>query len=342
MKVSIIAPVYNVSAYIERCVKSVMSQTYQDIECILVNDASPDDSIAIAERLIADYNGPVQFRILNHEHNRGQSAARNTGADAATGDYLYYMDSDDEITPDCIEKLSRPILNDPTIEMVEGCYVLITTDNDNVISEHPVSRPQLEFATQTAVRDFYFSKEHDIRTAWNKLVKRTFFLKNQLYFKNLTGEDDFWYFHYNRYLNHLYIIPDITYKYYKHANSVSTNPSRNYRTIFERLYAEIAKDLSPEDSAREVKYFLNNFSLFYIEGPTTPTYKQVACQFLKILKDNHCIKEMLFLKSVILLSKVTLTRVITYKLGFFIKNFKTKRKIHKLGLDSTTIRILFN
>ena len=82
MKVSIIIPVYNVSAYIERCVKSVMSQTYSgDIECILVNDATPDDSIAIAEHLIADYNGPFQFLILSHDHNRGQSAARNTGID---------------------------------------------------------------------------------------------------------------------------------------------------------------------------------------------------------------------------------------------------------------------
>ena len=99
MKVSIIIPVYNVSLYIERCIKSVMSQTYQDIECILVNDATPDDSIAIAERLIADYNGTIQFRILNHEHNKGQSTARNTGIDASTGDYLYFLDSDDEITP---------------------------------------------------------------------------------------------------------------------------------------------------------------------------------------------------------------------------------------------------
>ena len=100
MKVSIIIPVYNVSAYIERCVKSVMKQTYSgDIECILVNDATPDDSIDIAKRLIADYNGPIQFRILNHEHNKGFSATRNTGIDAATGDYLYFFDSDDEITP---------------------------------------------------------------------------------------------------------------------------------------------------------------------------------------------------------------------------------------------------
>ena len=181
MKISIIIPIYNVAPYIERCIKSVMSQTYHDIECILVNDASPDDSITIAKRLIEDYTGPIQFRFLNHEHNRGLSATRNTGVKAATGDYLYFFDSDDEITPDCIETLSRPILNDPTIEMVDGCYVIISKDCNNVITEQPILRPQLEFTTKEAVRNFYFSKQYENKSTWNKLVKKDFFLRNHIY-----------------------------------------------------------------------------------------------------------------------------------------------------------------
>ena len=88
--ISVIIPIYNVSDYVERCVKSVMGQTFQDFECILVDDASPDDSILRCERLIADYHGSIRFRILHHEHNRGLSAARNTGTEAATGDYILY------------------------------------------------------------------------------------------------------------------------------------------------------------------------------------------------------------------------------------------------------------
>ena len=79
MKVSIIIPVYKAANYIELCIKSIMDQTYQDIECFLVNDASPDDSVSIAEQFIANYNGPIQFYILNHEQNRGPAVARNTG-----------------------------------------------------------------------------------------------------------------------------------------------------------------------------------------------------------------------------------------------------------------------
>ncbi len=327
MKISIIIPVYNVSAYIERCIKSVMNQTFQNIECILVNDATPDDSVAIAERLIADYTGPIQFRVINHEHNGGISAARNTGVDAASGDYLYFFDSDDEITPDCIEKLSRPVLNDPTIEMVEGCYTTITTDNNNAISEHRESKPLIEIATKEAVRNFYFSRKYENRLAWNKLVQKDFFLKNQLYFKvGLLGEDDFWHFHYNKFLSHLYIIPDITYKYYKRPNSITTTPNKNYRDQVVLRYAKIAQNLTPGDSVREVKYFLKGFSLFYLNGPETPIYKQVASQFLKVLKDNHCVKDFLFLKSVVIVSKWALARKFIQKTGESLKKKRQEKK----------------
>ena len=105
IKVSIIIPVYQVSNYVERCLKSVIGQTFTDFECIIVNDATRDDSIEKCERLIDGYDGPIRFRIIHHEVTRGLSAARNTGTTAAKGDYILYVDSDDVITKDCVEKL---------------------------------------------------------------------------------------------------------------------------------------------------------------------------------------------------------------------------------------------
>lgn len=126
LTVSIIIPVYNVAPYIEACLKSVMRQTYGgQMECIIVDDCGTDDSIAIAERMTAAYQGPIQFRMLHHDRNRGLSAARNMGTNAATGDYIYYLDSDDEITTDCIERLMKPIMADGSIEVVQGNYVWI-------------------------------------------------------------------------------------------------------------------------------------------------------------------------------------------------------------------------
>jgi len=327
MKVSIIIPVYNVASYIERCVKSVMKQTYQNIECVLVNDASPDDSIAIAERLIADYKGPIQFRILNHERNAGVSAARNTGIDVATGDYLYFFDSDDEITCDCIEKLSQPILNDSSIEMVEGCYAVSYKDCNNGKPECPMPKPQKELTTRKAVRDFYFSKQARNIFAINKLTKRDFVLKNKLYFKEdvSLGEDYIWHFQYFKYLSHLYIIPNITYKYYKRPNSATTAPNQNIRAGIGYRYAEIAKDLTPNEGAQEVKYFLKGFCLLYLNGPPTTQYKQVAYQFLKVLKDNHCVKEWLFLKTIVVVSKFSIIKNFIKKLGDFLKRISKNK-----------------
>lgn len=325
MKVSIIIPVYKAANYIELCIKSIMNQTYQDIECFLVNDVSPDDSVAIAERLIANYNGPIQFHILNHEQNSGPAVARNTGISAATGDYICFMDSDDEITPDCIEKLAQPILKDPTIEMVEGCYTIITTNESGISSEHPVSKPHFEFTNKKAVREFYFSRRYENILPWNKLVSKKFLLKNNLYFRNIrVGEDNLWHFHYFQHLSHLYIIPDITYKYYTRPNSITTTPHKDSRNRYAPLYAEIAKSFSPVDGVLEAKQFLKGFCLFYLGGPETPIYKQTASEFLKIFKKHHYIKEYLFLKSVVILSKWEFARKLIKNTGVFLKRKTTK------------------
>lgn len=322
MKVSIIIPVYNVSPYIERCIKSVMNQTYQDIECILVNDASPDDSIDIAKLLIENYDGPIQFQILSHGHNRGLSAARNTGIDASTGDYLYFLDSDDEITPDCIEKLSRPVLNDPTIEMVDSCFTIITTDKNNVTSEAFQSRPQLEFSSRESVRNFFFSRQNVHQSTWNKLTNKNFILKNNLYFKEgICWEDFLWYFQYNRLLHHLYIIPDNTYYYYIRPKSITTSTSsKRIHYFYGIIYEDIAKGLSPEECVQEVRYLLKGFCLFYLGCQVTPEYKSAANIFLKVLKENHCVKDWLLLKSIILISKIPFAPNIVKRIGNYLKN----------------------
>ena len=113
MLISIVIPVFNVEIFISECLQSVIRQTYTGpLECIVVDDCGTDKSIEIAEQLIAEYDGPIDFKVLHHDHNRGLSAARNTGMDAAKGDYVYFLDSDDWISDDCIEKLAKPLQNE--------------------------------------------------------------------------------------------------------------------------------------------------------------------------------------------------------------------------------------
>ena len=99
--ISVIVPVYNVEEYLEECLDSIQHQTYTDIEVILVNDGSRDDSQAICERYC--HQDP-RFHLINQE-NQGQSAARNNGVAASRGELITFVDSDDVVSAKYLENL---------------------------------------------------------------------------------------------------------------------------------------------------------------------------------------------------------------------------------------------
>lgn len=102
-KVSIIIPVYKTEAFIEKCARSLFEQTFKDIEYIFVNDATPDNSIDILEKVISEYpERKNNCFVVNHAKNKGLAAARNSGLAAATGEYVIHCDSDDWIHPSMI------------------------------------------------------------------------------------------------------------------------------------------------------------------------------------------------------------------------------------------------
>jgi len=317
VKVSIIIPVYNVSAYIERCIKSVMNQTYGNIECVIVDDATPDDSIYKCERLIDEYNlnhdvngfGRIMFKIIHHEKNRGLSAVRNTGTDTATGDYIFYLDSDDEITSDCIEKLVSPVRNDATIEMVIGNYLCNSHGNQ-------FSRKQQERDIDTlgAVRNFYFCEGGFYVNAWNKLVKRDFLHRYYIYFKEgILWEDNLWTFFLLKHLNHIYIIPNHTYIHYINPHSITTETDRERKVHHWKLmYGEIANHFTVGESGKEAKFYIKYFLFQMIRNQRSRDLYQVSQPYLKALHDDHYILEYLFYKIIVLLSRFGMGRSFLY------------------------------
>lgn len=107
MKVSVLVPVYKAEKYIAACLHSLFSQTYDDIEYVFVNDASPDSSIDIVRQVAHEYpQREPQVVIVENERNCGVAYTRNVLMEKATGDYIYFVDSDDFIDPDTIETLA--------------------------------------------------------------------------------------------------------------------------------------------------------------------------------------------------------------------------------------------
>ena len=116
-KVSILVPVYNVERYIERCARSLFEQTYPNLEYVFVNDCTYDRSVEILQHLIGSYpDRSDSVKIINHDANRGVSAARNTLLDNATGDFVSWVDSDDWLELNAIELLvSKQVETDADI-----------------------------------------------------------------------------------------------------------------------------------------------------------------------------------------------------------------------------------
>lgn len=141
--ISIIVPVYQVKEYIGECVESLLAQTYEDLEIILVDDGSTDGSGEICDRYAA---GDDRIRVV-HQENQGPSAARNAGLDCAGGEYIAFVDSDDVVTPDFIEilyKLSRKYQADIAACAFVKCSTENLTDVKNELLHSNIGRGKQE------------------------------------------------------------------------------------------------------------------------------------------------------------------------------------------------------
>ena len=327
MTVSIIIPVYKVSNYIESCIESVINQTYKNIECILVDDASPDDSIAKCERMIADYHGPIQFSIVHHLKNRGLSAARNTGTDVATGEYIYYLDSDDTMTDDCIEKLLSPVINDPSIEMVIGNYLRCTEGCTLGSSERltlPLKNEDID--SHEDVRNHYFGTGI-YQAAWNKLLKRDFLNEHHLRFKEgILWEDTLWIFYVVKYLNHYHTLPDVTYHYVKRPQAITTGMVKNKELLRSwcTVYNDIADHFTEEETIREVKYHWKGFCFRCIDAPNNLKFQVIAQKYKKALWEEHCLTDLFLMSLIVDLSRNEWSRNAFLKAANQTRNVKAK------------------
>ena len=132
-KVSVIVPVYNVGKYLEECLNSIINQTYKNIEMVIVNDGSTDNSLDIIEKF---KNKDNRIKLIN-QINKGVSVARNIGLLNSTGNYIFFVDPDDYIEIDCINKL---------VEKITGNKV---EDETEQTTEDTTSTTTDESSTQT-------------------------------------------------------------------------------------------------------------------------------------------------------------------------------------------------
>ena len=217
MKISVIIPVYNVEPYVRQCLESVIMQDNGGaaIECILVDDCGKDRSMEIVRQIVADYQGPIQFVLLAHERNRGLPAARNTGMDVATGDYILFIDSDDWLPADAISKFVNALKRYPDLDMVIGNFYLRSRERlfYNVEEE--------TLLDNYLVRKLLVWYKNGVGGAWAKIVK-TEIVKKYRFKEGIIHEDLPWSYSLFKDIDKALLIPDNTYFYENnHSGSIT-------------------------------------------------------------------------------------------------------------------------
>ena len=169
--VSVIVPVYNVEKYIEKCLRSLIDQTYSNIEIIVINDGSPDNS----EMIIKNIQKEDKRIKLICQKNSGVSAARNAGLDIAKGKYVMFVDSDDYVAKDYVEYFYRLINYSENIDMA------VDYNMYNIYSNLQVQNEKIEVASSEKVAEYIYTSKIMV-AVWNKIYRNSFLKKYSLRF----------------------------------------------------------------------------------------------------------------------------------------------------------------
>ena len=272
-KVSIIVPVYNASAFIKNCIDSVRSQTMTEgVECILIDDCSTDNTLDNIQSLIEnetltlrngikdayetlryeDHTSNVTFRLLCQERNQGPSAARNRGIREAKGEYVFFLDADDTITPDCIELLYS-LAKQHDADYVQGKYQSSCLHEGWEVQK--VQEVQDASLVQKRELPSALSDRREIKrlllnhnkiefTPHNRLVRRQMIIDNDLFFNEQikVREDFLWMTFVAKYVKRFASCDKPTYNRGYNEESLTHNINKEreiagYRVLIEQMVA---------------------------------------------------------------------------------------------------------
>ena len=273
IKVSVIIPVYNVEKYLNKCIDSIINQTLEEIEIICVNDGSTDSSLNILE----DYKNKDNRIIIINQRNLKQATARNNGIKIAQGEYISFIDADDFIENNFLENMYSEAKNNDTDIAVSNVKSFINEDYQN--------------DTYVGYWSFYNYNNNVLINAedkfgviyscaiWNKIYKRDFLIKNNIYFFENLFLEDVSFNSIAAILSNKIILLKNTYYYYNRGNGSSfmTNAEISKRTLDminmtkksreflkNKLYNDASKIYWPHNNGNNVNYNSDSMDYNYL------------------------------------------------------------------------------
>lgn len=254
--ISIIIPIYNVEKYILLCLQSVANQTKTDgIECILVDDCGTDNSVALAQMFIDDYTGNIKFSLISHKKNGGLSSARNTGIENASGEYLYFLDSDDEISPNCMEIMWKFVSMYGKVDMVQGSF-FETGREYRTLSRYRFPKMTND---RKQIKSFLLTYEGDIVGAQSRLIRKDVLIQHHLFFKEgIIHEDNYWTFFLAKFITSMAFCPVRTYYHRCNLNSITVNVNVPKETLaYKTIITDLSANIDPFLPGRQKELILD-------------------------------------------------------------------------------------
>lgn len=250
--VTIGIPVYNVEPYIEKCLLSVLNQTYQNLEILVVDDLGTDNSMKIVENYQLQHPRGSQIKIIRHTSNQGIGEARNTMIVECKGDYLYFIDSDDYIEPHTIEILLGEALLHET-DVVIASHRRVALDTGEELPTYQYDSYRL-IQGQDAFAHYVCSdlRWHVAVVVWNILFTVDFLRNNQFRFAGRKDEDALFLSDFYSEVKTAVIMPDITYNYVSRPDSIMGYMARKKIPIRE-IRERFRTDAVMTDHCRRLK-----------------------------------------------------------------------------------------
>lgn len=215
--VSVLVPIYNVEKYIERCARSIFEQAYENLEIIFVNDCTPDNSVGVLRKVLAEYpNRIAQTQIINHEKNLGLAGARLTGLKTSTGKYIQNIDSDDYIDKNMISDMVA-LAEQENADITICDFMYVYTNK----KEHIYVNPPLD--PLSCLECVLVGIVHS--SVCNKLIRRDLFINNRIHqFVGLDLREDFSVLYkLVYYCKRIAYLPKAYYYYRQNASSMVNN-----------------------------------------------------------------------------------------------------------------------
>lgn len=239
--ITIGVPVYNVEPYIEKCLLSVLNQTYQNLEILVVDDLGTDKSMQIVERLQQSHPKGSLMTVIRHSRNSGIGEARNTIIERAKGDYLFFVDSDDYIESETIELLLKEALAHDTDTVFSSCRRVDYKTGEELPTFTYTQRE--EFFGKDAFANYVCQdlRWHVGINVWNILFRTDFLRKNTFRFAARKDEDAVFLSDFYSEIERAVILPTVTYNYVSRPGSIMGNMARDYiptQEIRERFKAD--------------------------------------------------------------------------------------------------------